>query len=141
MQHVGRDGRDAPRYPADRGKVAGAELAGDGGPLDAQGEKRREFGQCCLGARAAGQAVDDQADAVATGGLAAGDVEHVTKQAADRRAKDVKDFQAFRRNIGVHRRGCRAPKRVCVLLRYQTRGCYRPLIQNLGRKIGHDGDP
>jgi hypothetical protein len=50
-----------------------------------------------LGARAAGVAIRDDADAVAARDLSARKVENMAEKAADRRAEDVEDFN------GIHR--------------------------------------
>ena len=56
------------------------------------GRDRRERG---LGAGAAGGAVADDADVMAARGLAAGEIEDVAENAADRRAGDVHDLERF----------------------------------------------
>ena len=60
---------------------------------EAKRELRRQFPENLVGARAAGAAIGDQADAVAARGLFAGQIDHMAEQAADRRAKDVQDVQ------------------------------------------------
>jgi hypothetical protein len=66
--------------------------------LKAEREPRREFGQDLFGARPAGRAIGDEADAVAARDLAAGEIEDMAEQTADRRAENVDDVQ------GSHRR-------------------------------------
>ena len=66
-------------------------LAPDREAMHAEFQSRRDGRQCGLGAFAAGHAVGDDADVVAAIGLSVGDVEDMTKDAADRRAHRVQD--------------------------------------------------
>ena len=66
-------------------------FAADGEAMDAELEARRDLRQRRLGAFAAGQAVGDDADMMAAVGLAVGEIEDVTEDAADRRAHRVQD--------------------------------------------------
>ena len=96
VKHVRRGVLDVAGDGAQRTKVGRAEFAGDGDALKAERKRRCEFSQHRVGARAAGHGIDDQADAMAARRLAAGDVEHVTEQAAKRRPQDVHDLQRRR---------------------------------------------
>jgi hypothetical protein len=65
------------------------------------------------------------------------------EQAADRRAKDVENFEIFRRRGGrLDRSACRAQRDACTAVRYEVRSrWWRPIIQNFGREVGHARDP
>ena len=71
--------------------VGGMRLAANGEAMNAELEPRRDLRQRRLGALAAGQAVGDDADVMAAVGLAVGEIEDVTEDAADRRAHRVQD--------------------------------------------------
>ena len=71
--------------------VGGKGFAANGEAMNAELEAGRDFRQRRLGAFAAGQAVGDDADMVAAVGLAVGEVQDVTEDAADRRAHRVQD--------------------------------------------------
>ena len=71
--------------------------------MHAELQPRRDLGQRRCGAFAAGQAVGDDADMMAAVGLAVGEIEDVTKDAADRRAHRVQD--AKRLVVGMIRTG------------------------------------
>ena len=110
VQHVRRGASDVAGDCAQRGNIGRAELAGDGDALKAKRKQRLKFGKRRVGARAAGRTIDNQADAMAAFGLAAGDVEHVAEQAADRSPQDVHDVQRCRRP-GLRRNGARGRHR------------------------------
>ena len=59
--------------------------------MHAERKARGDLGQRRVGAFAAGQAVGDDADLMAAIGLAVGEVEDVTEDAAHRRAHRVQD--------------------------------------------------
>ena len=59
--------------------------------MNAELEARGDFRQRLLGAFAAGEAVGDDADVMAAVGLAVGEIEDMTEDAADRRARRVQD--------------------------------------------------
>ena len=61
---------------------------------------RRRSRQRCLGARAAGRRVGDDADLVAARRLAAREVEDMPEQAADRRAQHMQDFERRSAMVG-----------------------------------------
>ena len=75
--------------------------------MDAELEARGDFRQRLLGAFAPGEAVGDDADMVAAIGLAVGDIEDVTKNAADGRASRVQDTE----RLTVNERHDRNPRR------------------------------
>ena len=60
---------------------------------EAEGERWLELAQRVVGARAAGAEIGDQPDPVSARDLLAGQIEHMAKQAADRRAEHVQDVQ------------------------------------------------
>jgi hypothetical protein len=76
--------------------------------MDAKLQARRDLGQCCRGAFAAGEAVGDQADLMAAVGLAIGEVQDMTEDAADRRAHRVQDTKWLFWNRG-HDQNQRSP--------------------------------
>ena len=59
--------------------------------LNAEFKSRSDFRQCGLRTSAAGKAVGDDANVMTALGLAIGEVQDVTKDAADRRAHGVQD--------------------------------------------------
>ena len=59
--------------------------------VNAELQARRDLGERLACAFAAGQAVGDDADFMAAVGLSVGEIEDVTKDAADRRARRVQD--------------------------------------------------
>jgi hypothetical protein len=71
--------------------VGGKRFAVNGETMNAKLEARRDLRQRSLGAFAAGQAVGNDADMVAAVGLAVGEVQDVTEDSADRRARRVQD--------------------------------------------------
>ena len=71
--------------------VGGMRLAADGEAMHAELQARRDLRQRGFGAFAAGEAVGDDADLVAALGLAVGEIEDMTEDAADRRAHRVQD--------------------------------------------------
>jgi hypothetical protein len=71
--------------------VAGKGFAANGKAMNAKREAGRDFLERGLAALAAGQAVGDQADVVATVNLPVGKVQDVTEDSADRRAHRVQD--------------------------------------------------
>ncbi len=78
-----------------------AHFAGNRNALDAEREPRRKFGENSVGARAAGRAVDDQADAMAALDLALRDIHHVPEQSAERRAQNMQNLEAGRSKRGL----------------------------------------
>ena len=102
VQYVGGEEPDALRNHAQREDIGRTELAGDGDTLQTEREMRKKLGKSRIGTRAAGRRIDDEADAVAARGLAAGDVNDMAKQAAERRPQDVQDLQAWRRRGTRH---------------------------------------
>jgi len=71
----------------EREEIAGIGVAPHRHARQAERERRRERAQDFIGLRAAGARVGDDADAVAAPDLLVRQIEHVTEQAADRRAK------------------------------------------------------
>ena len=59
--------------------------------VNAEAKPGCDFGQCRIGALAAGQAVGNDADMVAAVGLAIGDVEDVADDSTYRRANGMQD--------------------------------------------------
>ena len=90
--------------------VGGKRFAVNGEAMNAELEAGRDLRQRRLGAFAAGQAVGDDADMVAAVGLAVGEVEDVTEDAADRRAHRVQDTKRLIWNRG-HDQNQRSPTR------------------------------
>src|SRR6266705_1085728 len=90
--------------------VAGRGFAANGKAMNAKFEARRDFLERGLGALAAGQAVGDQADVVATVNLPVGKVQDVTEDSADRRAHRVQDTKRLIWN-GGHDQNQRSPTR------------------------------
>jgi hypothetical protein len=90
--------------------VAGKRLAANGKTMNAKRETGCDLRQCGLGALAAGQAVGDQADVVATVNLPVGKVQDVTEDSADRRAHRVQDTKRLIWN-GGHDQNQRSPTR------------------------------
>ncbi len=79
-----------------RDEITRAEFARYREALIAKRKAGRELAQHRIGARAAGGAVHDQTDAVTARRLAADQIGHMTKQAAERRAKDMQDIERRR---------------------------------------------
>src|SRR6202171_5430082 len=79
--------------------IGGKRFAANGKTMNTKREARRDRRQRRLGALAAGQAVGDNADVVATVDLPVGEVEDVSEDSADWRAHRVQDTK---RVIGHH---------------------------------------
>ena len=62
---------------------------------EAERERGLDQPQRVIGARPAGAQIGDQSDPVAARDLLAAEIEHMAKQAADRRAEHVQDIQWF----------------------------------------------
>ena len=77
----------------EREKIAGIGVAAHRNAREAERERRLERSQRVFGARRRRCAVGDQADAVAARDLLARQIEHMAKQAADRRAEHMQDIQ------------------------------------------------
>jgi len=71
--------------------VGGKQFTANGHAMNAELQARRDFRQRRFGARAAGQAVGDDADVMAAVGLAVGQIQDMAKNSTDRRARCVKD--------------------------------------------------
>jgi hypothetical protein len=65
----------------------------------------------------------------------------MAEQAADRGAKDVKDFQFSVWCAGVDRRRNGAVKLGRARLRCQPQGCVRLFMQQIDCNVGHKVDP
>ena len=91
VQHVRRQLRDQSHETRVRQQIRRRRLAVDGNAMNAKLEPGREFGQCLVGAIAAGEAVGENADMVATIGLSVGEIEDMTENPADRRAYRMQD--------------------------------------------------
>ncbi len=90
--------------------VRGEGFAANGETMNAKREPGRDRRQRGLGALAAGQAVGDNADVVATVDLPIGEVQDVTEDTADRRAQRVQDTKRLICNHG-HDQNQRSPTR------------------------------
>ena len=99
MQHIGSQGSQMLADPQEGEQIGRAELAVDREPRNAKLERGRDCSQSRFGPRPAGRAVADDADVVAARGLAAGDVEDVPEDSADRGARHVHDPE---RLMSVH---------------------------------------
>src|SRR5262249_61552873 len=84
------------------------DVAAHGNAGNAKSERRREFLEHVFSTRAAGIAVCDQSDAMATRNLFACEIEHMTEQTADRRAEDVQYVQG--RHCRAHTRSELEPR-------------------------------
>ncbi len=91
MQDVRLQSPDQAREARPYQYIGGKRLAAHGDTMHAKREARGDLRQRGLGAFAAGQAIGDKADVVATVYLSVGEVEDVTKDSADRRAHGVQD--------------------------------------------------
>ena len=83
----------------------------DGDAMQAELEARGDLGQRLVGAFAAGKAVGDDPDLVATVGLTVGEVDDVTENAAHWRAHRVQDAErlVWRGHDQDQRSAARAP--------------------------------
>src|SRR5437868_9068723 len=93
VQHIRLQSPDQACELRPRQNVRGRGLAVNGDAMNAELETGREFGQCLVGALAAGEAVGDNPDMVAAIGLSMSKVEDVTENPADRRAYRVQDAE------------------------------------------------
>src|SRR3982074_879927 len=73
--------------------VGRTRLAVDRDAMNAELEARRDFRQRLIGAFAAGEAVGDDADVMAAVGLAVGEIQDMTDDAADGSARRVQDTE------------------------------------------------
>ena len=103
---IGVQSREMARHRAEGPDVARADLARHRESRNAKLHLRRDGRKRRVGAGAAGRAVADDADLVAARRLAAGDIEDVPENAADRGPRHMHDLQALR--IG-HRQNQRSP--------------------------------
>src|SRR3984893_10908072 len=88
--------------------VGWAGVAANGETMNAKLETGRDLRQRRLGAFAAGEAVGDNADVVATVSLSVGEIQDVTDDPADRRAHRVQDTKRLIWNHG-HDQNQRSP--------------------------------
>ena len=102
MQHVRAQRPCDPARRQEGRKIARVRIAAHRKARHPERQMRAERGEQLLGARAARGFVAQDADRVTAFALAAGHVEHVAEEAADRRAEDVQDAQRTR--AGRHRR-------------------------------------
>ncbi|GCC49698.1 hypothetical protein chiPu_0033958, partial [Chiloscyllium punctatum] len=93
VHHVGFQLADQAGDMCPDHQIGKARLAAYRDPVDAELEARLDLGKHCVGTRATGQAVGDDADVMAAFDLAIGNVEDVTDDAADRGTDDVQDAQ------------------------------------------------
>ncbi len=94
-------------------KVRRIWLAADGKTMNAKLKAGRDLLKRRLGALAAGQAVGDDADVVASIGLSVGETQDVTEDPADRRAHCVQDTKRLICNRG-HGQNQRSPTSTAV---------------------------
>ncbi len=111
MQHVRLQLPDEALKARPHLKIRRVRFTANGQSMNAELEARRDLRQRLLGAFAAGQAVGDDADMVATVGLAVGEIEDMAKDAADGRARRVQDTKrpAIDNGHDQNRRPRRAP--------------------------------
>ena len=103
VNHVPRDVARALGHMSGGGDVARPELAAHRNPAQSECEHRRERRQCRFSLSPAQRGISNHADAVAARGLSAREIDHMAKKPADRRAQDMKDFQAAlgsRKHVG-----------------------------------------
>ena len=108
--------------------IARTELAGNRDALDSECEPRRQFGENGIGARAAGRAVDNQADTMAALDLALRDIDDMAEQAAERRPQNMDDLEAGRCECGLRVGDSRGIAR-------------RPSPSGAGRRTRPNADP
>src|SRR6185312_14146709 len=95
VQHIRLQSGDQAAKAHPHRKVGRPRLAVTGDAVYAKREARGDLCKRLVGALAAGEAVGNDADLVAAVGLAVGEIDDVTENAADRRAHRVKDFERF----------------------------------------------
>jgi len=93
MEYIGIQVSEVTRYADKARKISWAWFAGDCDPQNPKLEARRDRGKRCIGALSSGEAVAHNSDMVAAGGLSVGDIENVTNNAADGRARHMHDFE------------------------------------------------
>ena len=93
MQYIGIQVSEVTRYADKAGKISWAWFARDCDPHNPKLEARRDRGKRCISALSSGEAVAHNSDMVAASGLSAGDIENVTNNAADGRARHMHDFE------------------------------------------------
>jgi hypothetical protein len=94
------------RHVGDGVEIAKVHMAAHGQTRETERELRGKLGENRLGPRAAGVRVGNDSDLMAAHGLAAGEIDDMSEQAADRRAQDMKDSQWLVRR---RRHGTSAP--------------------------------
>ena len=95
VHDVGLGRANAARDMVAGGKIGRTERPLNGGQRQAERQRRRQAGEHRLGGVAAGQAVGNDADAMAARDLALHQIGDVAKQPADRRAQNVKNIEGL----------------------------------------------
>ncbi len=93
MDHIGLHTRDHVSDCACRGNVAEADISPHRNAAGAKRKMRCELRKAAIRVLSAGQAVSDDSDLMAPGRLPLHQIHHVAKKAADRRTKDMKNFE------------------------------------------------
>ena len=96
VHDIGLEIRQAARNTHERGNVGGVGQTVHRGPHHAEREMWREVAEDLVGARAARAGIDDEPDAMAAFDLLAREIDHMPKQAAERRPQDMDDLEARR---------------------------------------------
>ena len=91
MQDIRFQSPDQALESRPRQRIGRTRLAANRNAMNAELETRRDLRQRLVGAFAAGEAVGDDADVMAAVGLAVGEIEDMTEDAADGRARRVQD--------------------------------------------------
>src|SRR5271167_1674258 len=108
MQHIRLHRPDHAHELHPDHEIARPWLAADRNPVHPERQTRRDFGKRLVGALAAGQAVGDNADLVPALGLSVGEIEDMTKNAADRRTHGMQNAKRLNGGRGHVRTGVRS---------------------------------
>jgi len=117
-------------------KITRQRLAANRGAVDAELETRGDFRQRLLGAFTAGEAVGDDADVMAAVGLAVGEIEDMSENAADRRPRRVQDPKRLTVDER-HDQNQRAPASTGAAIRHGI-GADTPRIAGILKKLSPD---
>ena len=96
MHDIRSRGAKTPADGKERREIARVRKSVDRQAAEAERKMRRERGQRALRARAAGERIRDDAHLMPARGLLACEVEHMAKEAADRRSQHVDNPQGAR---------------------------------------------
>ena len=93
MDHIGLQARDHVGDGARCGNVAKADISPHRNAAGAKRKMRRELGKAAIRVFTAGQTVGDDFDLMPSGRLPLHQIHHMAEKAADRRTKDVENFE------------------------------------------------